>query len=297
VLGIGRLLCIFAHDGPEQVRISPHELTLRTPQAAEQPSGPFEVAEAEAQALGAIEVTPERPLRLHTVGDCSTDEAASIVSDASADYKARAGGPVWTYTHAWRDVSRESWGEVSVLASCETAADARLASERGYATAIVVDHFDVNNAHVLGPEHGPAAGVRVIPCREQVRGTPCSECRLCFNDERLRKVGHTIAFAIHGAPANTRRAKRALEAPDDPDQRLATRELIVRAIAELEVAGVRVTNAAIARKIGQNASSVAQMRKRMATEGASTMNAARRHRVRACPESGDSRKRSEPRHP
>jgi hypothetical protein len=85
---------------------------------------------------------PGRPLRLHTVGDCRTDEAARIVAAAAERYMDAGGGPVWTYTHAWRLVDRASWGRVSVLASCETPEQVELARARGYATAIVVDEFD-----------------------------------------------------------------------------------------------------------------------------------------------------------
>jgi hypothetical protein len=85
-------------------------------------------------------------MRLHTVGDCRTDEAAKIVAAAAERYMDAGGGPVWTYTHAWRLVDRASWGRVSVLASCETPEQVELARARGYATAIVVDEFDDRTA-------------------------------------------------------------------------------------------------------------------------------------------------------
>lgn len=111
------------------------------------------IAKAEADAIDAL---PDHeikglPLRLHTVGDCATDEAARIVAAAAERYRARGGGPVWTYTHAWRIVCREAWGQsVSVLASCETGEDVFLAHSRGYATAMVVEEFITDKLYKIG---------------------------------------------------------------------------------------------------------------------------------------------------
>jgi hypothetical protein len=95
---------------------------------------------------------------------------------------------------------------VSVLASVESMADAKLAAARGYAVAMVI------------PEHAPSGraevvdGARVIPCAEQVRGRTCVECRLCFDDAALRdrETPAIIAFAVHGQ--SKRRAAEAVTA-------------------------------------------------------------------------------------
>jgi hypothetical protein len=226
-------------------------------------SGPLEVADAEAAAIDALKVTPGRALRLHTVGDCSTDAATALVAAASARYRQRGGGPVWTYTHAWRTVSRASWGEVSVLASCESAAEVKAAKLRGYATAIVVDELAEERRHVLGADAGNAAGVDVLPCPQQTRDRTCSDCKLCFDDQGLIERDYSIAFLVHGAPATVRAAKKALRARNDPNRRLSTRVLIPRVIAEMEAEGAAVTNAAIARRLDCSPSSVADMRRRM----------------------------------
>ncbi|CAM6053500.1 unnamed protein product [Sphagnum tenellum] len=98
---------------------------------------------------------------------------------------------VYTYTHAWRKVARSSWGPVSVLASCETIADTKLALKRGYASALVVDHHNGPNAYMLD-------GMRVIPCPQQTKGITCDKCRLCTDDQYLKSVSGVIAFAAHG---------------------------------------------------------------------------------------------------
>jgi hypothetical protein len=229
----------------------------------------LDVARAEADAIDKLDVSDGRELRLHTVGDCATDEAAQIVAAACARYRARGGGPVWTYTHAWRDVARESWGEVSVLASCETAEDVALAKTRGYATQITVEEFANDRRHQLDATEAPkAVGVDILPCPEQTRGVTCTECRLCFDDAKLRDRGYSIAFEMHGTPFTVRQGLKALRTPDDPDRKLTTRQLIPRVIAEIEAEGGTVTNAEIARRLDCNPGSVTQMRQTLAREAA-----------------------------
>jgi hypothetical protein len=230
--------------------------------AAALPSGPREVAEAEAVEIDRLKVVPDRPLRLHTVGDCSTDEAALIVSAASKRYRERGGGPVWTYTHAWREVKRESWGEVSVFASCETAEDVRQAKDRGYQTSIVVEKFTDNKRHVLDASAGDAAGVEVLPCPQQTAGVTCSSCRRCFDDSNIAALGgYSIGFEVHGSPATVRHATKALLPPDDPQRRFGTRQLIPIAITELKALGIATTTTNIAKHLGYSPSTIAQMRK------------------------------------
>lgn len=173
----------------------------------------LDVALAEAEAIDSLTPIGGRPLRLHTVGDCSTDEAARIVSAAAERYMECGGGQVWTYTHAWRVVARASWGRVSVLASCETPADVVRAHGRGYATAMVVDSFESDRLHD-----------GVLPCPQMTRGVSCSDCRLCMDDQGLRDRGYSIGFEVHGIPLTVRRARAALRAPDDPDRRLVAED-------------------------------------------------------------------------
>lgn len=113
-------------------------------------------------------------------------------------------GPVWTYTHAHREVPREAWGRVSVLASCEKPQDAADAMDRGYAAALVTPpHPEDGRAYELG-------GVKVIPCPNQTRGVQCSECRLCFDDARLLASRSVIGFEVHGA--SKKRALNVIQA-------------------------------------------------------------------------------------
>lgn len=139
-----------------------------------------------------------RDLRVHTSGDCSTRTAAALVGAACADWRRRGGGDAWTYTHAWKSVTRVSWGTaVSVLASLDSLADAAKAVAAGYAPARVVPSFPNGN------KSWTEAGVRWIPCPAQTReDTGCADCRLCFGDRGLAARNSGIAFAAHGMRAN-----------------------------------------------------------------------------------------------
>lgn len=212
--------------------------------ATEQGATALDVAFAEATAIDEMGVEPGAPMRLHTVGDCSTDEAARIVSAACERYMQRGGGKVWTYTHAWRLVAREAWGAVSVLASCETVADAQLAHVRGYASAIVVEKFEGEKLYKIEGEEPPLnldnpgesvretvirqepSSLSVLPCPAQTRHRTCSDCGLCFNDERLLASGLTIGFEIHGLNVTKRAARQSLRSPGDPMIRLPSEERI-----------------------------------------------------------------------
>ncbi len=153
------------------------------------------IAYQESRAIDGL--TGDRLLRLHVVGDARTESAAKVLASACDRYSRRGNAPrrgkkAWTYTHAWKTVSRASWGDsIAVLASVETARDARVAMAQGYAAAIVVTAFERDSAYEID-------GTTVVPCPNQTRGITCRECGLCRDDERLRKAGLVIAFAAHG---------------------------------------------------------------------------------------------------
>jgi hypothetical protein len=133
-----------------------------------------------------------RDLRLHIGGDVASPGGAMLLGEAAGRWRARGGGRVWTFTHAWREVSRAAFGpSISVLASVEKPEDIKRALRRGFAPAVVVDRFDSERAYRVG-------GVAVIPCPNETRGKTCVECRLCLDGDALAARGMGIAFAAHG---------------------------------------------------------------------------------------------------
>ena len=171
----------------------------------------FELACIEAIKIS--QLSGKLPLRLHIVGDCPTDSSARILAEASAAYTAKRGQSVWTYTHAWRAVKRESWGEISVFASCETRREVDDARDRGYAAAIVFTNKDElqkaklnwprpTSSDLMKPScHFGRDKLYVQPCLEQRSGIPCDECRLCFDDKKMRNLDRVIGFLSHGTGA------------------------------------------------------------------------------------------------
>lgn len=147
------------------------------------------VLEANEISDAATQVPQGRPLRLHVSGDAATPKRVSTLATAARRWP----GPVWTYTHAWRDVPREAWGGVSVLASCESTKAANEALDAGYAPAVVTGkHPEDGRAYVKD-------GVRFIPCPAQTRDVTCEQCRLCFKADTLHASRSAIAFEVHGS--------------------------------------------------------------------------------------------------
>jgi hypothetical protein len=152
-----------------------------------------QVARAEAREIKAYAVkgiADARPLRLHVSGDARTNRAAQALASAAKTWRQHGGGAVWTYTHAWRNVKRSSWGtSVSVLASVESSHEAKKAIAKGYRVAMIVAEHNSERATVVD-------GLRYVPCPQQTRGVTCVDCKLCMNPLPTSTV---ITFAIHGA--------------------------------------------------------------------------------------------------
>jgi hypothetical protein len=159
---------------------------------------PIDIARAEAKAIRNLK--GQGPLRLHVVGDCKTSRAAKVVSMAAEAYMKQHDQKAWTYTHAWKEIPRESWGDVSVLASCETLEDAKYAMERGYA-ACMVRYKEFNRPFSY-------KGIDMIPCLQETKGIKCDKCKICMHDDKLRDNKKVICFFPHGSGKED--AKRAL---------------------------------------------------------------------------------------
>lgn len=172
---------------------------IQTAKLSKSLASPTVVARSEAAAIRNL--TGLRPLRLHVVGDARTNAAARILAKAAEAYKKRKNQPVFTYSHSWKGVERGSFGSISVLASCHSLEEIKLAKARGYATAIVVKKFKSEKGYTV-------SGQKLIPCPAQTRKTTCESCRLCMKDDSLRRLGATIAFEAHGGPGTKQRAQK-----------------------------------------------------------------------------------------
>ncbi len=157
----------------------------------------LQAARSEANAIDASykagPVPAGRDMRLHVAGDSRTLAGTRLINNAVSRWKQRGGGACWSYTHAWKNVARKEWNNVSMLASVSNVTEAAEARARGYASSIVVPEHPSDKAYKLGD-----SDIKWIPCPAQTREVGCSDCRLCFNADRLHEGGFGIAFAAHG---------------------------------------------------------------------------------------------------
>lgn len=162
---------------------------------------PLDLARAEAKAIDESykggTVPAGRALRIHVAGDSRTILGTRLLNKAVGRWRIRGGGDCWSYTHAWKHVPREEWSNVSVLASVDNVTDVPHAREQGYAPAMVVAEHPSEKAYQL-----PGSDVKWIPCPNQTRGIGCTDCKLCFNADRLFAGNFGIAFAAHGIRKN-----------------------------------------------------------------------------------------------
>ena len=155
---------------------------------------PVAIARAEAEAIRKL--SGRRMLRLHVVGDCYVEEGVKLLVEAAAEHTAKKGMPVFTYTHGHK-TSREAWGGISVLRSCETMSQVQKAHDDGFAAAMVVESHESDTAYMKD-------GFKIIPCPQQTgKAANCAQCKLCSRDKALHAQKGVIAFAVHGARERT----------------------------------------------------------------------------------------------
>lgn len=157
----------------------------------------LDTARAEAKAIDNSykggEVPDHRDLRVHVAGDSRTLAGTRMINSSVGRWVKRGGGKAWSYTHAWAHVPRDVWSNVSILASVSNVAEVKAARKQGYAPAIVVPEHPSEKAYTL-----KGSDVKWIPCPNQTRGVGCTDCRLCFDADRLYEGNFGIAFAAHG---------------------------------------------------------------------------------------------------
>jgi hypothetical protein len=167
---------------------------------------PLDVARAEARAIdGAYngkKVPAGRALRLHVAGDSRTIKGTRVINAAVARWKKRGGGDCWGYTHAHQKVARSTWSAVSILASIESINQVEEVRKMGYAPALVVPKHTTNKAYTI-----EGSNVKWLPCPAQTKPggkeIGCTDCRLCFNANRLYENNMGITFEVHGAKKNS----------------------------------------------------------------------------------------------
>lgn len=186
--------CPFLNNGcyAQTSHTGMHAIKMEKNAKAQGLTAPLKLAQEEYKAISKLK--GKHPLRLHVVGDCKTPRAAKVLSKAAAEYTAKGKQPVWTYTHSWREIPRDKWGDISVLASCETLDECKQAMARGYAASVVR----------LKPFTGTMDwdGLKMTACKELDKGIKCADCKLCFDDKSLLKKNRVVCFFPHGSRKN-----------------------------------------------------------------------------------------------
>jgi len=157
----------------------------------------LEFAKAEADLIKNAYKDKKAPanklLRIHVSGDSRTVKGSKFINAAVSEWKQNGGHIVWTYTHAWKNVPRHIWNNVSILASIDKIEDVAKARKQGYAPAIIVSEFNSNKLFsVKGTE------TKFIPCPYETHQVTCDKCRLCFKADWLFEKNQGIAFKGHG---------------------------------------------------------------------------------------------------
>jgi hypothetical protein len=153
------------------------------------------LAKQEARLIHKL--TGTRKLRTHVVGDCATEETASIVGTAMVEHEKKAGKAAWSYTHSWPDIALKAWKGAKVLASCETADQAREATKLGYATVVITPIHKTHRVYEY-------QGLKIVPCPAQfkradgTRHATCEECNLCQSPAMLLSRGLSVGFQPDG---------------------------------------------------------------------------------------------------
>ena len=174
-------------------------ITVSRLEASYSGSTPLQMARFEAKAIdqsyNSGPIPAGRDMRLHVSGDSRTVTGSRIINKAVGRWKKRGGGDCWSYTHAWKQVPRSEWSNVSILASVSTTSEVEQARKQGYAPTIVVPEFKGDRAFTL-----PGSDTKWIPCPAQTKDkVGCTECRLCMRSDWLYETNRGIAFAAHGA--------------------------------------------------------------------------------------------------
>jgi len=150
---------------------------------------PIDIAKEEARLIK--ELTGDRPLRLHVVGDAKTPLAVEVLAEAAEKYM----NVVWTYTRSWKTIPRKRWGRISVLASCETFEEARKAMDRGYAACILrLKAFDFSFWN-------EQEDLRQTACKSKLGEVTCNKCKICMDDKKLLNNREVVCFFPHGPAA------------------------------------------------------------------------------------------------
>lgn len=161
---------------------------------------PISIAKIEASVIDSSyngKIIPNKALRLHVSGDSKTIKGSKIINDAVKRWKLRGGKVVWSYTHSWRNVERDIWNDVSMIASIDKIEQYKKARDQGYSSALIIKEHLNKKPHFIN-----GSSIKWIPCLAQIQDTTCIKCGLCLDEKTLFNKNLGILFAAHGINKN-----------------------------------------------------------------------------------------------
>lgn len=154
----------------------------------------FELAKEEAKKIVENSDTKSKYLRLHVSGDSSTKGGTKLLAKSVDHWISKTNGKVWTYTHAWKKIPKSYWGNISILASVDSVEEANEAYKNNYVPAIIVPKFESKKSFKI-----KNSDIKFIPCPAQTHEEiSCTNCKLCFDSNKLYSLKAGIAFEAHG---------------------------------------------------------------------------------------------------
>ena len=190
--------CPFARGGGCYAEWSRVHLHLSRVVACLGGDNPWRTEAAEISAAAENDDVRGLPIRLRIAGDSQGVSDALETDDSCRAWReVGKGGPAWGYTHAWRKIPAETWKHTAMLASVETARDARHAVQAGYRPALVSLDAKASQAELK------KVGLRGVQCHGETRGKLCRDCKLCWKADPSLPV---MIFTVHGSACGLRRA-------------------------------------------------------------------------------------------
>lgn len=148
-----------------------------------------------ALGMAVAKHTQAGPCRLHVSGDLLRDGSADReymagLADIAKQIDNPSGTSAYGYTHAGEDTISEAelWHLASVGIRIRRSLDK--AEDMDENTAIVAERNFANFGEIKGI--AKRKGLKVAKCREQLDGTSCAECKLCWEKPEV-----VITFAKH----------------------------------------------------------------------------------------------------
>jgi hypothetical protein len=173
-------------------------------------------SENDAQVMkdSAKTLKPNSYFRHHVSGDLFITNSKDGSLNVDTDYlnavldvaKERPDVTFYSYTHGYKSLDNlpeQTPKNLTINASCDNLEQVKDAKNKGWATVIVVSENEKRKRY-------NEDGIDIVVCPNQTSSLTCSQCKLCFKQDRK----FTVAFQAHGA--SKKKISKRLESVELP---------------------------------------------------------------------------------